>query len=42
MLAISYIKSLFQNERVKGYLTNNEPEIFQMFKNIVEIENLNI
>lgn len=42
MLSISYIKSLFQNERVKTYLSSNETEIYQMFKNIIEIENLNI
>lgn len=42
MLAIGYIKSLFQNERVKNYLSGNEPQIFQMFQNIMEIENLNI
>ena len=38
----NYAKSLYQNDRVKNYLQANEPEIYQMFKNIIEIENLNI
>lgn len=42
MLSASYIKSLLKNERVQNYLSVNEPEINQMFQNIIEMENLNI
>ena len=39
-LAKGYIRSLFQNERVRNYLNINESSIFQQFQKIVELDDL--
>ena len=41
-LVKNYVKSICQNERVTDYLQKNAPDIYQVFQNVIELENLNL
>jgi len=40
-LVKGYIRNLFENEHVKSYLGIHEPDIYQQFEKILEMDNLN-
>lgn len=40
-LVKGYIRSIFANPRVVGYLKMHEPEIYQQFASIVELDSIN-
>lgn len=40
-LVKGYIRSIFANPRVVGYLKTHEPEIYQQFASIVELDSIN-
>lgn len=41
-LVKNYVKTLYQNDHVKNYLKANAPDIYQVFQNVIELENLNL
>lgn len=41
-LVKNYVKSICHNERVTDYLQKNAPDIYQVFQNVIELENLNL
>lgn len=40
-LVKGYIRSIFANSKVVGYLKAHEPEIYQQFASIVELDSIN-
>ena len=41
-LVKNYVKSICQNDHVTDYLQKNAPDIYQVFQNVIELENLNL